>query len=120
MLVIIRLHLNSIIPNNYLSHWEALTFEFNFATFINKDLNNQGYGVFTKRNSNIFNPDERISLYLEPIGFKHKPIINSNGAKLYLTNITTIITMQMIMDLYTFSNAVFELFRVNRINRVKS
>lgn len=50
--------------------------------------------MFTERNSNIFNPDERISLYLEPIGFKDKPIIDSNRAKLYLTNITTIVTMQ--------------------------
>jgi len=82
------------IRNNYLSQWEALPFQSNFATFINEDLNNERYGVFTERNSNIFNPDERISLYLEPIGFKHKPIIDSKGAKLYLTNITTIITMQ--------------------------
>ncbi len=80
--------------NNYLSQWEAVPFQSNFATLINEDLNKEGYGVFTERNSNIFNPDERISLYLEPIGFKHKPIIDSKGTKLYFTNITTIITMQ--------------------------
>lgn len=80
--------------NNYLSQWETLPFQSNFATFVNKDSNKKGYGLFTERNSNIFNPDERISLYLEPIGFKHKQITDSKGSKLYLTNITIIITMQ--------------------------
>jgi hypothetical protein len=82
--------------NNYLSQWETLSFQPKFDSFINENSTHEvvGYGIYTERNSNIFNPDEQISLYLEPIGFKHKPIIESKGNKLYLTNITTIITMQ--------------------------
>jgi hypothetical protein len=79
--------------NNYLSEWETLSFQSNFDTFI-KENTTSGYGIFTERNSTIFNPSQRISLYLEPIGFKHKPIIDTKGNKLYLTNITTIITME--------------------------
>jgi hypothetical protein len=79
--------------NNYLSEWETLSLQSNFDTFI-KENTTSGYGIFTERNSTIFNPNQRISLYLEPIGFTHKPIIDTKGNKLYLTNITTIITME--------------------------
>lgn len=36
--------------NNYLSQWETLHFQSNFATFVNKDSNKKGYGLFTERN----------------------------------------------------------------------
>ena len=79
--------------NSYLSEWEKIPFQSIFDTFINEN-STQGYGIFTERNSSIFNPSQRISLYIEPIGFKHEPIIDTKGNKLYLTNITTIITME--------------------------
>jgi hypothetical protein len=78
--------------NSYLSEWEKIPFQSIFDTFINEN-SAQGYGIFTERNSSIFNPSQRISLYIEPIGFKHEPIIDTKGNKLYLTNITAIITM---------------------------
>jgi hypothetical protein len=81
-----------IFRNNYLSEWERIPFQSNFDTLINEN-STQGYGIFTERNSNIFNTSQRVSLYIEPIGFKHEPIIDTKGNKLYLTNITTIITM---------------------------
>ena len=79
--------------NNYLSEWERLPFQSSFDTFINEN-SSQGYGIFTERNSSIFNPNQRILLYLEPIGFKHEPIINTEEKKLYLINITSLITME--------------------------
>lgn len=79
--------------NSYLSEWEKIPFQSIFDTFFNEN-SAQGYGIFTERNSSIFNPSQRISLYIEPIGFKHEPIIDTKGNKLYLTNITTIITME--------------------------
>ena len=78
--------------NSYLSEWEKIPFQSIFDTFINEN-SAQGYGLFTEKNSSIFNPSQRISLYIEPIGFKHEPIIDTKGNKLYLTNITAIITM---------------------------
>jgi hypothetical protein len=78
--------------NSYLSEWEKIPFQSIFDTFINEN-SAQGYGIFTERDSSIFNASQRISLYIEPIGFKHDPIIDTKGNKLYLTNITTIITM---------------------------
>ena len=79
--------------NSYLSEWEKIPFRSIFDTFIGEN-STQGYGIFTERNASIFNPSQRISLYIEPIGFKHEPIIDTKGNKLYLTNITTIITME--------------------------
>jgi len=78
--------------NNYLSEWERFSFQSNVETLINEN-STQGYGIFTERNSNIFNTSQRVLLYIEPIGFKHEPIIDTKGNKLYLTNITTLITM---------------------------
>jgi hypothetical protein len=78
--------------NSYLSEWEKIPFQSIFDTFINEN-SAQGYGIFTERNSSIFNPSQRISLYIEPIGFQHEPTIDTKGYKLYLTNITAIITM---------------------------
>jgi hypothetical protein len=78
--------------NNYLSEWERFPFQSNFDTLINEN-STQGYGIFTERNSDIFNTSQRVLLYIEPIGFKHEPIIDTKGNKLYLINITAIITM---------------------------
>jgi hypothetical protein len=89
---------NSTVPqfynlrNSYLLEWEKIPFQSIFDTFINEN-SAQGYGIFTERDSSIFNPSQRISLYIEPLGFKHEPIMDTKGNKLYLTNITTIITM---------------------------
>ena len=79
--------------NNYSSEWERLPFQYNFGTFITEN-STQGYGIFTEKNSSIFNTSQRILLYIEPIGFEHEPIIDAEGNKLYLINITAIITME--------------------------
>ena len=79
--------------NYYLSEWERIPFQPSFDTFINEN-SIQGYGIFTERNSSIFNLNQRVSFYIEPIGFKHEPIINAEDNKLYLINITAVITME--------------------------
>ena len=35
----------------------------------------------------MFNPDETITLYAQPIGFGHKEITGQNGEKLFLMNL---------------------------------
>ena len=79
--------------NYYLSEWERIPFKSSFDIFVNEN-STQGYGIFTERNSSIFNTSQRILLYIEPIGFKHKSLINTEDNKLYLINITSVITME--------------------------
>jgi hypothetical protein len=42
-----------------------------------------GYGVYEAHNSSSFKPGEKISLYIEPVGFSYKPV-----QSLYLMNFT--------------------------------
>ena len=41
-----------------------------------------------QEHSNVFNPDETITLYAQPVGFGHKEITGENGEKLFLMNFT--------------------------------
>jgi hypothetical protein len=76
----------------YLSVWNQTEFNASFSTFI-EPFSAAGYGVYEER-SNIFAPGETIVLYVEPVGFAHKQIIDeergsNNSTMLYLINMTS-------------------------------
>ena len=74
----------------YLSVWNQTEFNATFSTFV-EPLSAAGYGVYEER-SNIFAPGETIVLYVEPVGFAHKQVIDKEGGNnntmLYLMNMT--------------------------------
>ena len=76
----------------YLSVWNETEFNATFSTFI-EPFSAAGYGVYEER-SNIFEPGETIVLYVEPVGFAHKQVIDeergsNNNTLLYLMNMTS-------------------------------
>jgi hypothetical protein len=76
----------------YLSVWNQTEFNATFSTFV-EPFSVAGYGVYEER-SNIFAPGETIVLYVEPVGFAHKQVIDeeggsSNNTILYLMNMTS-------------------------------
>lgn len=71
----------------FLSGWEQMPFGAAFTTFIEPN-SDQEYGVYTEHRSNVFNPDDTVVLYLEPVGFSHKPVIGEQGEDLYQINLT--------------------------------
>jgi hypothetical protein len=72
----------------YLSVWNQTEFNTTFSTFV-EPFSAAGYGVYEER-SNVFAPGETIVLYVEPVGFDHRQIIDegNNNNTLYLMNIT--------------------------------
>lgn len=75
----------------YLSVWNQSEFNATFSTFV-EPFSAAGYGVYEER-SNIFAPGETIVLYVEPVGFAHKQVIDkegggNNSTMLYLMNMT--------------------------------
>jgi hypothetical protein len=76
----------------YLSVWNQTEFNATFSTFV-EPFSVAGYGVYEER-SNIFVPGETIVLYVEPVGFAHKQVIDEEGGSnnntiLYLMNMTS-------------------------------
>ena len=72
--------------DQFLKVWDTLRFHPIVATFVNESAE-LGNGVY-QEHSNVFNPDETITLYAQPIGFGHKEITGQNGEKLFLMNFT--------------------------------
>ena len=72
--------------DQFLKVWDTLSFHPIVATFVNESAE-LGNGVY-QEHSNVFNPDETITLYAQPIGFGHKEITGQNGEKLFLMNFT--------------------------------
>src|ERR671924_1917116 len=71
----------------YLSIWNQTEFNATFSTFI-EPFSAAGYGVYEER-SNVFAPGETIVLYVEPVGFDHKQILDDQGnTQQYLMNFT--------------------------------
>jgi hypothetical protein len=72
----------------YLSIWNQTEFNATFNTFI-EPFSAAGYGVYEERSSNnVFAPGETIVLYVEPVGFDHRQILDEEGNTLYLINMT--------------------------------
>ncbi len=61
----------------YLSVWNQTEFNTTFSTFV-EPFSAAGYGVYEER-SNVFAPGETIVLYVEPVGFDHRQIIDEEG-----------------------------------------
>ena len=73
----------------YLSVWNQTEFNATFSTFV-EPFSAAGYGVYKER-SNVFAPGETIVLYVEPVGFAQRQIIDEEGRDnntLYLMNMT--------------------------------
>src|SRR5215213_6984771 len=72
----------------YLSIWNQTEFNATFSTFV-EPFSAAGYGVYEER-SNVFAPGETIVLYVEPVGFAHRQIIDEGGNNntLYFMNMT--------------------------------
>jgi hypothetical protein len=60
-----------------------------FNTFVVPG-SSHGYGIYEEHKSNVFKPGEKIALYIEPIGFTHRPITGTTNKSetLYLSNFT--------------------------------
>jgi hypothetical protein len=80
----------------YLLAWNNTAFSSQFDVFI-QEGSVLGYGVYREHvPTNVFRPGETIVLYVEPVGFGHKPIndISQDGGSntttrtLYLVNMT--------------------------------
>src|SRR5919109_1120651 len=59
----------------YLSVWNQTEFNATFSTFI-EPFSAAGYGVYEERSSNVFAPGETIVLYVEPVGFSHRQLLD--------------------------------------------
>jgi hypothetical protein len=74
----------------YLSIWNQTEFNATFSTFI-EPFSAAGYGVYEER-SNVFAPGETIVLYVEPVGFDHRQVLDDEEGNttttLYLINMT--------------------------------
>jgi hypothetical protein len=72
----------------YLSVWNQTEFNATFSTFV-EPFSAAGYGVYEER-GNVFAPGETVVLYVEPVGFAHRQIIDEGGNNntLYFMNMT--------------------------------
>ena len=75
----------------YLSGWNHTTFHSGVDTFIQED-SDRGYGVYVTHPP-VFKPGETIVLYVEPIGYGFKPVIDEQGNTLNQMNLTADITI---------------------------
>ena len=72
--------------DQYLAAWNQTTMHSTFDTFIEQG-SASGYGVYVQH-PNVFKPGDSIVLYVEPVGFAHKPVIDDKGNTLYQINLT--------------------------------
>jgi hypothetical protein len=70
----------------YLAAWNQTTMHSTFDTFVEQG-SATGYGVYVQH-LNVFNPGDSMVLYVEPVGFAHKPVIDDKGNTLYQINLT--------------------------------
>jgi hypothetical protein len=70
----------------YLSVWNQTEFNATFSTYV-KQFTAAGYGVY-EEHGDVFMPGETMVLYVEPVGFGHEELLDKEGNKLYLVNIT--------------------------------
>src|SRR5574341_303595 len=72
--------------DQFLKVWDTLRFNPIVATLVNESAE-IGNGVY-QEHSNVFNPNETITLYAQPIGFGHKEVTGQNRERLFLMNCT--------------------------------
>ena len=73
----------------YLAAWNQTTMHSTFDTFDTfvEQGSASGYGVYVQH-PNVFKPGDSMVLYVEPVGFAHKPVIDDKGNTLYQINLT--------------------------------
>lgn len=54
--------------------WQNLALTERKWTFVTGEV--KGYGMYQERQSNLFKPSDKIITYVEPIGYKWKPIVD--------------------------------------------
>ncbi|HKU49881.1 MAG TPA: hypothetical protein VJP79_08025 [Nitrososphaera sp.] len=77
----------------YLEAWNQTDFHVAFSTFI-EGYSEQGYGVYVEHPSDVFNPGDTITLYLEPVGYSYTPVLNEAGDALYRVNLTAQVAIE--------------------------
>jgi hypothetical protein len=70
----------------YLAAWNQTTMHSTLDTFVEQG-SATGYGVYVQH-PNVFKPGDSMVLYVEPVGFAHKPVIDDKGNTLYQINLT--------------------------------
>jgi len=66
-------------------------FRSGFDTFVTSEP--KGYGMYEKRESNVFAPGETFLLYVEPVGYSYGNVTDENGDQLYTMNFTVDFTI---------------------------
>jgi hypothetical protein len=77
----------------YLEAWNQTGFGVAFSTYI-EPYTEQGFGVYTEHPSNVFRPGDTITLYVEPKGFSHVPVLDEQGNTLYQMNLTARVAIE--------------------------
>lgn len=77
----------------YLEAWNQTAFYAIFDTFIEPN-SEQGFGAYTLHGSDVFRPGDTITLYVEPVGFSHDPVLDEQGNTLYQMNLTAAVTIE--------------------------
>lgn len=77
----------------YLEAWNQTAFYAIFDTFI-EPYSEQGFGAYTLHGSDVFRPGDTITLYVEPVGFSHDPVLDEQGNTLYQMNLTAAVTIE--------------------------
>jgi hypothetical protein len=70
----------------YLAAWNQTTFHSGFDTFI-QDGSATGYGVYVSHPP-VFKPGDTIALYVEPVGYGFKQVVDAQGNTLNQINLT--------------------------------
>jgi hypothetical protein len=72
----------------YLTVWNQTGFNIVFDTYVEPD-SATAYGIYEEiGNNNTFRPGETMVLYIEPVGFGHRQILDDQGNTQYLMNFT--------------------------------
>ena len=77
--------------HQYLEAWNHTTFHSAFDAFIQQG-SDKGYGVYITHPP-VFKPGDSIALYVEPVGYSFKQVIDEQGNSLNQVNLTADITL---------------------------
>ncbi len=75
----------------YLSAWNHTTFHSGLDTFIQED-SERGYGIYVTHPP-VYKPGDTIVLYVEPVGYGFKQVVDQQGNTLNQINLTADITI---------------------------